>query len=282
MYQLLSFQKTTVCFIKQIVICASFVITAFNANALTIETPIEDGRLLRGRLENGEQAFLNGTPLVADKNGTFYVAVGQSAPSPIRILVKKGPSEETISLPFTERQWPEEVINGLPSKKVNISNKNEKRIVEEAALLKKNRKITLKNSFPMCFIRPVAKYRLSGQFGARRVLNGVRNSGHGGTDYAAVVGTPIVAPADGVVAVAHPDMFLTGQTVLINHGYGIFSSYAHLSETTVKAGDTVKQGDLIGKIGQTGRATGPHLHYSMFWYETRVDPERLYLDFTCK
>lgn len=270
------------CFLIQLFLCTSFVITSLRCQALVIETPIEDGRMLKGRLEKSEQAFLNDTPIVANADGVFYMAVRQSAPSPIKILVQKNGATENLTFSFRERKWPEEIINGLPPKKVNISTQNNRRIGEESVLLKKHRQETITDIFPMCFSRPVQTYRLSGRFGARRVLNGVRASGHGGADYAAPVGTPITAPADGIVTVAHPDMFLTGQTVLINHGYGLFSSYAHLSETAVKEGNAVKRGDLIGKIGKTGRATGPHLHFSFFWYETRVDPERLFDDFPCE
>lgn len=270
-------------FYLKILLYISFVITPSLGFCFLIETPLEDGRLIRGRLEKDEKLRFNGKQIIADEEGTFYFAVAQSSILPIEIDLQRTQVGvyENISLPFHLRKWPEEVINGLPSQKVSYSEKTQKLIQDEAALLQVKRKKFTQNIRPTCFIRPVKSYRLSGQFGARRILNGNKTSGHGGSDYAAPIGTEVYAPADGIVEVTHQNMYLTGKTILINHGYGLFSSYSHLSKILVKQGDTVRQGDLIGKVGQTGRATGPHLHFSFFWRETRVDPELVFTDFSC-
>ena len=110
---------------------------------------------------------------------------------------------------------------------------------------------------------------------ANDILNNVKKQGHSGTDLAAPVGAPIVAPLDGKVVFIHPDMFLTGKTVMIDHGYGVFSSYSHLSQINVKLNQIVKTGDSIGLVGKTGRATGPHLHFTITWYGVRINPEDL-------
>ena len=114
------------------------------------------------------------------------------------------------------------------------------------------------------------------------MLNGIKTAGHSGTDYALPTGSPIYAPADGMVKVIHPDMFYSGKTILIDHGYGVFSSYSHLSEILVRQGDKVKQGHLIGKIGTTGRSTGPHLHFTLTWFGVRVDPEYVLKTYACQ
>ena len=114
--------------------------------------------------------------------------------------------------------------------------------------------------------------RISGRFGNQRVYNGTPKSPHSGMDIAAPKGTPVRAPADGVITFVAPDLYLTGGTVLLDHGHGISSNFLHLSRIDVKVGDVVKQGDVIGAVGATGRATGPHLHWGMSWFDVRIDP----------
>ena len=261
-------------------ICNFFVIT--NLYAFTLATPLQDGRLIQGSLAKNEKLFYQDKQIIPHSTGLFYFGIPQSAQTPLLLTFQKENTQKQIKLSYEMRHWQTDIVNGLPQGKVSVNIKNEQRIKKENAELKAERRKFIADFFPTCFSRPVQNYRLSGSFGAQRILNGVKGSGHGGTDYAAPVGTPVYAPADGLVVLAHPDMFLTGQTVLVNHGYGLFSSYSHLSKTDVARGDKVKRGDKIGEIGQTGRATGPHLHFSFFWYETRVDPELVFTDFSCQ
>ena len=114
--------------------------------------------------------------------------------------------------------------------------------------------------------------RISGRFGNARAYNGIPKSPHSGMDIAVPKGTPVHAPASGVVTFVAPDLYLTGGTVLLDHGHGISSNFLHLSRIDVKVGDVVKQGDVIGAVGMTGRATGPHLHWGMSWFDVRIDP----------
>ena len=114
--------------------------------------------------------------------------------------------------------------------------------------------------------------RISGRFGNQRIYNGTPKSPHSGMDIAAGTGTPIRAPAGGTVTLAQQDFYLTGGTVMIDHGHGIGSNFLHLSRLDVKVGDVVKQGDVIGAVGSTGRSTGPHLHWGMSWFDIRIDP----------
>jgi murein DD-endopeptidase MepM/ murein hydrolase activator NlpD len=122
------------------------------------------------------------------------------------------------------------------------------------------------------FIRP-AEGRISGVYGSQRVLNGTPRAPHMGLDIAAPIGTPVRAAADGIVSVAHPDMVLTGRTVVIEHGFGLDTIYIHMNALKVKDGERVKQGQVIGEIGKTGRANGPHLHFGVTWFDVRLDPE---------
>ena len=114
--------------------------------------------------------------------------------------------------------------------------------------------------------------RISGVYGSQRILNGQPRRPHFGVDVAMPTGTPIVAPVDGVVSLAHRDLFFTGGTIIIDHGHGVGSLYAHLSAVDVQEGQRVKRGETIGKIGATGRVTGAHLHWGMTWYSTNIDP----------
>jgi murein DD-endopeptidase MepM/ murein hydrolase activator NlpD len=131
-----------------------------------------------------------------------------------------------------------------------------------------------RRDFLSTFIWP-AKGPISGVYGSQRILNGTPKAPHFGTDIAAPEGSPIVAPAAGQVRFAEADLYLTGGTVIIDHGFGIYSSYLHMSRVDVNPGQVVAQGETIGAVGKTGRATGPHLHWGLNWNETRLDPALL-------
>ncbi|MDQ3206037.1 MAG: M23 family metallopeptidase, partial [Pseudomonadota bacterium] len=125
--------------------------------------------------------------------------------------------------------------------------------------------------FAQAFVWPV-QGRISGRFGNHRVYNGTPGSAHSGMDIAAATGTEVQAPAAGVVTFAAPDLYLTGGTLLLDHGHGISSNFLHLSRLDVQVGDRLEQGEVLGAVGATGRATGPHLHWGMSWFGVRIDP----------
>ena len=125
------------------------------------------------------------------------------------------------------------------------------------------------------FIWPVPG-RITGHFGAQRIYAGAPGAPHAGIDLASGTGTPVVSPADGIVILAAPGPFtLEGNLVMIDHGMGLNSAFLHLSRIDVKLGDTVRQGQRIGAVGRTGRATGPHLHWGLKWNDERIDPAML-------
>lgn len=256
---------------------------ATQTQAFTIDTPIEEGSLIQGHAAPDDKLFIGQTQIPIHPSGSFYFGLPQDAHTPLQIKVITKEKQSTYSYPILSRKWAEQRINGLAPSKVQINSKNQKRIQAENAQLRKQRTIITKDSFPVCFTRPLkTTYRISGAFGNRRVFNNVIPVGHSGTDYAASQGTPVYAIANGTVVLTHEDMFLSGKTILINHGYGIFTSYSHLSEINVREGQKVTQGDFVGKIGATGRATGPHLHFTLTWLTTRVDPERVFETFSCE
>ena len=120
-----------------------------------------------------------------------------------------------------------------------------------------------------------SKGRISGVYGSQRILNGEPKNPHFGLDIANKRGTPVLAPADGVVLLTHKDMFFSGGTIVLDHGFGITSSYIHLNSIDITEGEKVKQGQKIATIGSTGRSTGPHLDWRLNWFGQRLDPALL-------
>lgn len=255
--------------------------------SMTLNEPLYEGMLVKGKLNTDEKIWFNKRQIVPHSNGVFYFGIPQGHTDTLILQYEKHTPTEIIKtqkkFEVKQQRWKETKINGLQKNKVNISTKNQERIKKENILLNEKRTEYNKDFFPICFTRPIPskKYRISGDFGARRILNGITGSGHSGTDYAAPTGTPIISPADGIIVVAHNDMFLSGKTILINHGYGIFSSYSHLSKISVQSGKHIKRGEKIGEVGSTGRSTGPHLHFTLTWFNIRVDPEQVFNNYPC-
>lgn len=178
----------------------------------------------------------------------------------------------TFVLP--KRTYKEEHIT-LPKKKVHLGGPDLTRARKEAAAIRatytrKGGRIGYTGGF-----RQPVQGRISGVFGSRRVLNGVPRKPHSGVDIAALKGTPLKATAPGEVILAGKDYFFTGNTLLLNHGDGVLSLYAHLDTLRVKEGDWVAADTVIGTVGMTGRATGPHVHWAVLVRQARVDPLRL-------
>lgn len=144
------------------------------------------------------------------------------------------------------------------------------RIAADTARLDALFKTTTGQLLPGRFKVPIAAAPQN-TFGARSIFNGQSRSPHAGVDFRAPSGTPIVAPAAGVIVLTD-DLFFTGRTVVIDHGLGLISVLAHMSKIAVHVGDTVRPGDGVGQVGATGRATGPHLHWSVRLNGARVDP----------
>jgi murein DD-endopeptidase MepM/ murein hydrolase activator NlpD len=181
------------------------------------------------------------------------------------------------TLKIKKRKFRIQHIDGLPPKLVTPPPAVMARIHADAALIRKARQTdTEKPMFDTGFIWPV-KGPISGVYGSQRILNGKPRQPHFGVDIAAPRGSPIHATADGIVRVAVRDMYFTGGTVLIDHGYGLNSVYSHMQSVRVTPGQAVRQGEVIGTLGSTGRATGPHLDWRVNLYLTRLDPALLVL-----
>lgn len=242
---------------------------------LTLFNEVQQGSLVYGQTDPNDILYKGDHQIPISPDGQFVFGVGQDEQK-ITLIQKKLLKNKELTFDVTPKKWIEEVVNGLEPKKVTLSNKNQKRVQQENQKIKTARQQSM-DTLPLCFIRPVSKNaRISSTFGSRRILNGVKKTGHSGTDYALPKGSPVYTPADGIVKLTADDFFFTGKTILIDHGSGVFSSYSHLDEFMVQTGQSVHQGDMIARIGTTGRSTGPHLHFVLSWYDTRVDPESVF------
>ena len=168
------------------------------------------------------------------------------------------------------KKYDEQHLTIKNKRKVNPNAEDSKRIASESTRKKKARKQYSEIDPNVEFVWPVTG-RISSIYGLRRFFNEQERRPHSGLDIAADEGTPIKATADGTVIDAG-DFFFSGNMIYLDHGQGIISLYAHLSAISVKPGDVVKQGDIIGKVGQTGRVTGPHLHFAIYANQTLIDP----------
>lgn len=235
---------------------------------------VSQGALVIGKVPPQSRVEYAGRELRVSSYGSVVFGVGRDQSSPLRLrVVQHDGRSETIAITVSRRDWPVEHVNGVPAKTVNPPPALAARIRREQAQVSAARERNdPRTDFAQAFIWPV-QGRISGRFGNARVYNGQSaGAGHSGMDIAAPAGTPVKAPAAGVVSFAASDLYLTGGTVLLDHGYGVSSNFLHLSRLDVKTGQRVEQGQLIGAVGATGRATGPHLHWGMNWFDVRVDP----------
>ena len=234
---------------------------------------VSQGAMVVGKVPAGSEVRYAGRTLRVSPDGSVVFGVGRDAAGPLRVTVHmQDATARDVQITVTPRNWPVERINGVPPGTVNPPMAIAARIAREQARVAAARlRDEPRTGFAQGFIWPV-RGRISGRFGNQRVYNGVPKSGHSGMDIAAPNGTAVKAPANGVVTFADPGLYLTGGTVVLDHGHGISSNLLHLSRINAKVGDAIRQGDVIGAVGATGRATGPHLHWGMNWFDVRMDP----------
>lgn len=251
-------------------------VSAAWAGAVEFRGPAAQGGMVIGRTEPGAEVTYKERPVRVSPDGYFVVGFGRDAPPETDLTIRLPDGQrikETVAV--ESRDYPEQHIDGLPDKKVSPGEKELERIWAEQKYFDKARaRDDARTDFLMDFIWPV-KGPITGVYGSRRVLNGKPKRPHSGVDVAAPEGTPIVAPADGVVSMVQEDLFYTGGTVFIQHGHGVSTMYIHLSDIFVEEGQEVAQGEPIAAVGMTGRATGPHLHWGMNWFNTKLDPALL-------
>ena len=236
------------------------------------------GGLIKGQAPRGARSvLLNGIELPLTPDGFFLMGFDRDAENSASLVALFADGRRTERyLPVVPGDWRIEQVKANPTGGAGTTAEFQARRGSELARINAARSVRhTSDGWRQDFVKPVAG-RISGLFGAQRIYNGTPGSYHSGMDIAAATGTAFVAPADGVVTLAADDEFtLEGHLLMINHGMGLNSAFLHCSELLVSEGDVVRQGQVIGRVGATGRASGPHLHWGMKWNAARIDPKLL-------
>lgn len=245
---------------------------------LSLVGPIRQGGAAFGRTLAGAEILVDGkVETVASRRGRFVVGFDRDAPPEALIEARHEGASVRRTLQVAPGVWDEQRIDGLPPEQVSPTDPALlERIAREAALKRaalQSREPS--DDFADGFQWPLERFRVSGRFGNRRVLNGEPKRPHYGIDLACPTGTPILAPAPGRVILAETDMHFEGGLVFVDHGQGLISMYLHLSRVLARVGDKLALGERIGRAGSTGRATGPHLCWRLRWRDRNLDPSLL-------
>jgi murein DD-endopeptidase MepM/ murein hydrolase activator NlpD len=246
--------------------------------------PVQGGVVIGRAPSEAVSVAFNGNPVPLDAEGFFVIGFDRDAENSASLAATLG-NGQTVDryLPVRPTPWKIEHVNANPTGGAATTAEFQRRRGPELARINAARAKRVDSpGWRQDFIWPfdywaTAGGRLSGQFGAQRIYNGSPGSYHSGMDIAAPAGTIFKAPADGVVVLAASDAAFTleGHLLMIDHGMGLNSAFLHCSELLVTEGQVVKQGQPIGKVGATGRASGPHLHWGMKWNAARVDPKQM-------
>lgn len=209
----------------------------------------------------------------APQGGACYFPVDLEATGALTVERLRGSLRETAVLLVGPYPYPEQHLQ-VEDRMVHLSRQDLERTRREAAEVARLWELHTRPRFTLPLAAPLEGDTKGGNFGARRVFNGEPRSPHSGIDYKVAAGTPVLAVAPGRVALVG-DHFFAGRSVYIDHGGGLISMVFHLSRVMVREGDDVRAGQVVGKVGATGRATGPHLHLGFRWHGARVDPALL-------
>ena len=241
---------------------------------ITLEdSALTQGGWVRGTLPAGTQsAMIGDTPVTFDEDGNFFAAFDRDAPSSLLLTAEHEIGRSLVQpLAIAPRAWDIEHVNVAKGTGGGGEAWWAKREPEWLAIKEARERETGAQGWRQEFIWPVTG-RISGRFGRQRIYRGEPGSYHSGIDIAPGDGTPFVAPADGVVVLARTGFSLEGGIIILDHGAGLNSAFIHLSQLSVSEGETVRQGQKLGNVGASGRATGPHLHWSLVWKDNRLDP----------
>jgi murein DD-endopeptidase MepM/ murein hydrolase activator NlpD len=246
------------------------------ADDLRLDGKFLQGGLVQGTVPAGTEITFEGQPVRVSAKGRFLIGFSRNA-GPTLSLAVRLPDGRQINkaLKIETRKYQIQRIDGLRREMVTPPKAVYNRIRAENAIITNARaKDTAEDHFESGWIWP-AQGRISGVYGSQRILNGKPRRPHFGLDVAAPVGTPVISPADAVVALAHQDMYYTGGTLILDHGHGLTSAMLHMDTLEVVTGDFVRKGQRIGTIGKTGRATGPHLDWRVNLFKACLDPALL-------
>ena len=233
----------------------------------------EQGAFILGKTKPGSQVIIDEKKIRVSEEGFFAFGLGRDRNNDIIIKVLYEGKLEVFEKKIFKRKYKIQRIDGLPKKQVTPPKEVYERIKKDNILIGQARQTDSPlDFFKNQFIKPVENAIITGVYGSQRILNGKPRRPHFGLDYAAKEGTPVKAMMDGIVTLSEKDLYFTGGTIIFDHGHGISTLYMHLKDIHVKKGESVKKGNIVGTVGKTGRATGPHLDIRLNWFNIKLDP----------
>ena len=246
---------------------------SFKSYAVEFNGKFIQGHYIIGKTDPNSIVTIDKIKVKVSKDGYFAFGLDRERKYDVVIKINKDGNTNKIIKKVQKRKYNIQRIDGLEEKKVTPPEEVYERIKNENKLIAKAREINSDlDFFKDKFILPLENAIITGVYGSQRILNGKPRWPHYGIDFAGDLGTPIKAMADGIVTLAESDLYFTGATLIFDHGHGISTLYMHLDEIFVEKGDIVKQGEVIGTVGSSGRSTGPHLDVRLNWFGTRLDP----------
>ena len=246
---------------------------SFKVSAVEFDGKFIQGHFIIGKTDPSSKVKIDKKQIKVSKDGYFAFGLDRDRKYDVVITIEKDEVKEKITKRVQKRKYNIQKIDGLEEKKVTPPEEVYERIKKENKLIAKARAIeTDLDFFKDKFIIPVDDAIITGVYGSQRILNGKPKWPHYGLDFAQEEGAPVKAMLNGTVTLAAPDLYYTGGTLIFDHGHGISTLYMHMNKVFVKKGQKVKQGDIIGNVGSTGRATGPHLDVRLNWFDIRLDP----------
>ena len=231
---------------------------------IEISLDVLQGGIVVGKVVPGYRLTYSDRELHISNSGTFVFGIGRDASGYAELKVfERNEAMSSKKIEIIERDYNVQYVEGVPQRTVTPTETDLAKIRRDAVLVKAARKHELLEPlFLEGFMRPI-QGQITGIYGSQRIYNGTPGRPHYGIDYAAPSGSKVFAPAPGIIRLSESDLFYSGGTIILDHGYGISSSFLHLSQVLVEVGDRVNFGDVIGLVGSTGRSTGPHLDLSL-------------------
>ena len=244
-----------------------------NSFAVEFEGSFKQGSFILGKTLPGTKVKIDSKKVKVSKDGYFVFGLGRDRKNDIVIKTFNKDGTQKIVKKVYKRKYKIQKIDGLPEKKVTPPKEVYERIKRENKIIGNARSINSNLTFfKQKFINPLDNSIVTGVYGSQRILNGKPKWPHYGIDFAAKEGTKIKAMLAGTATMVESDLFYTGGTLIFDHGHGISTLYMHMKDIYVKKGQKVKQGEIIGTVGSTGRSTGPHLDVRLNWFDVRLDP----------
>ena len=258
---------------KKVIVFIFFTLFFKNLHALELRGKFYQGNLIIGKTEPGFQIFVDKKKIKTSNEGIFVFGLGKNRRNDVVIESIKNNVSKKIIKKILKKKYKVQRIDNLPKKQVTPPKEVYERIKSDNKLIAEARATNSDlHFFDKKFKLPIKDSIITGVYGSQRVLNGIPKSPHYGLDFAAKEGTEIEAMLDGTVTLAEKDLYYTGGTIIFDHGHGISTLYMHLKDINVKNGQKIRQGDIIGTVGKTGRSTGAHLDIRLNWFGVKLDP----------